>query len=140
MKVEPDPDFESKVVSEQPDVESSCDLNPGLETESQQKPETELSAETDSSVLDAEVAVRELVASSNDGKNALLSTLALMMFIGGALVTLLMLARAFDMHGKILVGFVVGSCALVLSLAGSLMSRVVGDKSWVGAILGACFG
>lgn len=72
--------------------------------------------------------------------SALLTTLALLMFVGGALVTLSMMARAFALHGTALVAFVVVSCAVVLGLAGSLLLRTMGDKAWIGGIIGACFG
>ncbi len=71
---------------------------------------------------------------------ALLTTLSLLMFVGGALVTLMMVARSFQLHGTALIIYVVLACALVLGLAGSLMLRTLGDKWWIGAVMGGCFG
>ncbi len=72
--------------------------------------------------------------------SAIVSTLSLFMFVGGGFVTLMMLARAFDLHGQVLVGFVIASSALVLGLAGGLLLRIMDDKWWIGAVMGACFG
>lgn len=72
--------------------------------------------------------------------SAIISTLSLFMFVGGGLVTLMMLARAFELHGQVLVGFVIASSALILGLAGGLLLKIMDDKWWVGAIMGACFG
>ncbi|MDZ4834005.1 MAG: hypothetical protein SGJ27_09540 [Candidatus Melainabacteria bacterium] len=74
------------------------------------------------------------------GAGAVLSTMALLMFVGGGLATLMMVARAFNMHGDILVSFVIGSCALILGMAGGLLLQTMGDKWWLGSIIGACFG
>lgn len=76
------------------------------------------------------------------GPSALLLTAALMMFVGGALATASMVARAFDIHGQALLIFVIASSAFILSLAGGLLVRTLGDgdKWWVGAGVGACFG
>lgn len=76
----------------------------------------------------------------NLGPTAAISTMALLMFVGGGLATLMMVARAFDLHGDVLVSFVIGSCALVLGMAGGLLLKTLGDKWWVGAVVGACFG
>ncbi len=72
--------------------------------------------------------------------SAIVSTMSLFMFVGGGFVTLMMLARAFDLHGQVLVGFVIGSSALILGLAGGLLLKIMDDKWWIGAIIGACFG
>ncbi len=72
--------------------------------------------------------------------SAIVSTLSLFMFVGGGFVTLMMLARAFELHGQVLVGFVIGSSALVLGLAGGLLLKIMDDKWWIGAVMGACFG
>lgn len=74
------------------------------------------------------------------GPAALLSTMSLLMFVGGGLATLMMVARAFNLHGDVLVSFVIGSCAIVLGMAGGLLLKSMGDKFWLGAVLGACFG
>ena len=76
----------------------------------------------------------------NLGPTAAISTMALLMFVGGGLATLMMVARAFDLHGDVLVSFVIGSCAVILGMAGGLLLKTLGDKWWVGAVVGACFG
>lgn len=70
----------------------------------------------------------------------LVSIGSLFMFVGGALVTLMLLARAFELHGNVLVTFVVVSCAVVLGMAGYLITKIMGDKPMIGAIVGALFG
>lgn len=65
---------------------------------------------------------------------------SLFMFIGGALVTLMLLARAFELHGQTLVIFVVASCSVVLGMAGYLIAKIMGDKPMIGAFAGALFG
>lgn len=75
-----------------------------------------------------------------DNRAALMSTAALVMFVGGALVTLMLVARAFNLHGMPLVAFVIASCTGVLGMAGSLLFRVMGDRPWIGAVVGGCFG
>lgn len=76
------------------------------------------------------------------GPSAIMMTASLLMFVGGSLATSLMVARAFDFHGQLLLIFVISSSAFVLSLAGGLLVRTLGDgKNWfVGAGVGACFG
>jgi hypothetical protein len=76
------------------------------------------------------------------GPSAVIMTFSLLMFVGGALATLMMVARAFELHGTALLTFVIGSCAVVLGMAGGLLLRTFGDndKWWVGAGVGACFG
>ena len=71
---------------------------------------------------------------------SIISLFALTMFVGGALVTLMMLARSFNMQGQALVGFVVMSCAFVLGLAGYLVTNFMGDKPVIGAFIGALLG
>ncbi len=71
---------------------------------------------------------------------SVISLLALTMFVGGALVTLMMLARSFNIEGQTLVAFVVLSCALVLGLAGYLITNLMGDKPLLGAFIGALLG
>jgi len=75
-----------------------------------------------------------------DNRAALMSTAALVMFVGGALVTLMLVARAFNLHGMPLVAFVIASCTGVLGMAGTLLFRVMGDRPWIGAVVGGCFG
>ncbi len=74
------------------------------------------------------------------GPTAAIATMSLLMFVGGGLATLMMVARAFDLHGDMLVWFVIGSCGLILGMAGGLLLKTLGDKGWIGAVVGACFG
>jgi hypothetical protein len=74
------------------------------------------------------------------GPTAAIATMSLLMFVGGGLATLIMVARAFDLHGDMLVWFVIGSCGLILGMAGGLLLKTLGDKGWIGAVVGACFG
>ena len=68
------------------------------------------------------------------------SLFAVFSFVGGGLVSLLLLARAFDLHGYALLVFVIASCSVVIGMAGSLISRSMGDRWWLGALLGAITG
>lgn len=74
------------------------------------------------------------------GPGATIYILGLLMFVGGSLATLMMVARAFELHGDLLVGFVIGSCTVVLGLAGGLALRNFGNNFSIGAIIGGCFG
>jgi hypothetical protein len=76
------------------------------------------------------------------GPSAIMMTASLLMFVGGSLATSLMVARAFDFHGQLLLIFVISSSAFVLSMAGGLLVRTLGDgRNWfIGAGVGACFG
>jgi len=76
------------------------------------------------------------------GPSALVFTMSLLMFVGGSLATLMMTARAFELHGTVLLVFVIASCAAVLGLAGGWLLKALGDgeRAWIGAGLGACFG
>jgi hypothetical protein len=76
------------------------------------------------------------------GPSALMTTASLLMFVGGALATAMMVARAFDIHGQMLLVFVISSSAFILSMAGGLLVKTLGDgdKWYIGAGVGACFG
>ena len=91
-----------------------------------------------------EVKETEPVDSVAERKNitmgSILGLLSLTMFIGGALVTLMLLARSFEVHGMALVAFVLTSCALVLGLAGYLVTNLMGHKPALGAFIGALLG
>ena len=71
---------------------------------------------------------------------SIVSIASLFMFVGGALVTLILLAKAFELHGQALVVYVIGACALVLGLAGYLITNIMGDKPVIGAGVGFIFG
>lgn len=102
-----------------------------MSSEPDQDRESELSTMED---------LEEPASQASVGMGSIISVLSLVMFIGGALVTLMLLARSFDMHGKALVIFVIASCAFVLGLAGYLVTRIMGDKPILGAFLGAMLG
>lgn len=70
----------------------------------------------------------------------LVSIFSLLMFVGGALVTFILLAKAFDLHGQLLVAYVIGASSLVLGLAGYLITNIMGDKPIIGAAVGFIFG
>lgn len=72
--------------------------------------------------------------------SALMTVMSLFMFVGGGIVTAIMLARAFDLHGQTLVAFIVAASSVVLGMAGALMLRSNGDKWWIGAMIGSSFG
>lgn len=76
------------------------------------------------------------------GPSAIMMTLSLLMFVGGSLATSLMVARAFDFHGQLLLVFVISASAFVLSMAGGLLVKTLGDGKnwWAGVGAGACFG
>lgn len=138
--------------------ESLADAPPSKVVYRVDQPETPLDEETLLKLLDDNnappaptesyahpVTGREVYVPKNSkalGPSALLLTAAMLMFVGGALATASMVARAFDIHGQALLIFVIASSAFILSLAGGLLVRTLGDgdKWWVGAGVGACFG
>jgi hypothetical protein len=72
----------------------------------------------------------------------MMNLVAMFMFVGGAGVSLMMLARAFELHGNVLVAYVVVSAAAILGMTGSLLCKILGDADrWLaGAVFGACAG
>lgn len=72
----------------------------------------------------------------------MMNLLAMMMFVGGTGVSLMLVARSFELHGNILVAYVVVSAAAVLGMAGSFLCKILGDaERWLaGAVFGACLG
>lgn len=72
----------------------------------------------------------------------MMNLLAMMMFVGGTAVSLMLVARSFELHGNALVAFVVVSAAVVLGMTGSFICKILGDaERWLaGAVFGACLG
>ena len=89
---------------------------------------------------DSQPEVEEVGGKANLTVGSIVSVLAIFMFIGGALVTLLLFAKSCNLHGQALAAFVIASCSLVLGLAGYLITNIMGDKPVIGMVLGAMFG
>lgn len=71
---------------------------------------------------------------------AVVEFFSMFMFIGGAVVTLIMVAQAFQIKGTLLAGYFVLSCAAVLGALGVLISRAMEENPWMGGALGGAFG
>ncbi len=72
--------------------------------------------------------------------SGLVEVFSLLMFMGGTVVTLIMLAQAFAFKGTLLAGYFVLSCAGVLGATGAVITRSSGDNAWLGGALGGCLG
>lgn len=70
----------------------------------------------------------------------IIQVLSLLMFVGGAVVTALMVAQAFALKGTALAGFFVLSCTAVLAIGGVVVARSSDDNGWTGGAIGGCLG
>lgn len=71
---------------------------------------------------------------------ALIHFFSMFMFVGGAIVTLIMVAQAFHLQGTALAGYFVISCAAVMGGFGVVIARAMEENPWLGASLGGSLG
>ncbi len=71
---------------------------------------------------------------------ALIHFFSMFMFVGGAIVTLILVAQAFQLKGTVLAGYFVFSCAAVLGGFGLVIARAMEENPWMGGALGGMLG
>lgn len=70
----------------------------------------------------------------------IIQLISLIMFVGGAVVTALMVAQAFALKGTTLAGFFVLSCTAIFGVSGVTVARSSGENAWSGGAIGGCLG